>query len=117
MKISITPLDRLFAKYIKLRDKVCQRCGCYSKNLQASHFHSRRKKSVRWDEDNVCLLCFGDHIYLDGNPIEHTAFMLKRLGQEKFDNLNIRAEWRVRRRDLEMVKIYIQAKLREIIPQ
>ena len=112
MKISITPLDRLFAQVIKARDKVCQRCGS-GRGLQTSHFHSRRKRSTRWDEDNVCLLCFGDHIYLDGNPIEHTEFMLKRLGQERSDNLNIRANWRGKT-DLEMVRVYIQEKLKEV---
>jgi len=113
VKISITPLDRLFARYVKARDKVCQRCGSYSKYLQTCHFHSRRKRSTRWDEENSCLLCAGCHLYLDGNPLEHTEFMVKRLGQEEFDNLNIRANWRGKT-DLEMVKIYIQAKLKEI---
>ena len=90
MKIKLSPLDKLFSKYIRLRDGVCQRCGG-AKNLQCSHYHGRRKQSVRYDEENCCSLCMGCHMYFTANPLEHTEFMIKRLGQEKFDMLTHRS--------------------------
>ncbi|KKK92916.1 hypothetical protein LCGC14_2698080, partial [marine sediment metagenome] len=86
MKIKRDPLDILAAKYIKLRDKWCQRCGGTS-GLQTAHFHSRRNRSVRYDPDNLCLLCFGCHIHLDGNPLEKVEFFKERLGELAFDLL------------------------------
>ena len=83
MKIRINPLDVLFSKLIRLRDKVCQRCGG-SGGLQCSHFHGRAKKSVRWDEDNAVALCFGCHMHFTANPYEHTAWFENHLGEVKF---------------------------------
>ncbi len=110
MKISIKPLDKLFSKYIKARDKVCQRCGGKT-GLQTSHFHSRRKRSVRWDEDNACLLCMGCHQYFHGEPIKAMEFWKKRLGKKVFEIVNIRAE-NVYKVDLAAVELYLKAKLK-----
>ena len=110
MRIKITKLDALFSKYIKLRDKVCQRCGG-SGGLQTSHFWGRVRRSVRWDEDNCCLLCFGCHQYFHSNPEEHRQFFLERLGQVGYDML----EYRAHRRgdlDLRLLEIYLTQKVK-----
>jgi len=91
LKIKLDPLDILFSYLIKLRaNGICEYCG--KVGSQTSHFHSRRKRSVRWDMDNACWLCFSCHMFLDGNPYVHTEFFKKRLGSERFEELNIRAE-------------------------
>lgn len=93
MKIKIDKLDVLFSKFIRLRaDGRCEYCGKPSKRLECSHFHGRRKRSVRYDPDNACGLDFACHQYLGSNPYQHTEFFKKRLGSEKFEQLNIRAE-------------------------
>ena len=111
MKIKRDPLDILAANHIKLRDIRCQRCGGTS-GLQTAHFHSRRKRSVRYDPDNLCLLCFGCHIYLDGNPLEKVEFFRERLG-DKFDLLNSRARTPARYIDKAAIKLYLQEKIKE----
>ena len=91
MKIKIDPLDTLFGHFVKLRDGKCQYCGRTGR-LETSHFHGRRKRSVRFDPDNACALCFSCHQHLGENPYVHTEFFKKRLGSERFEQLNIRAE-------------------------
>ena len=90
MRIRIDKLDVLFSKYIRLRDKVCQRCGGSGK-LQCSHFHGRAKKSVRWDEDNAVAFCCGCHMYFTANPYEHTIWFENHLGVAKFEFLGCRS--------------------------
>jgi len=112
IKIRRDPLDILVSKYVKLRDKWCQRCSGTS-GLQTAHFHSRRKRSVRYDPDNVCLLCWGCHSYLDGNPLEKIEFFKNRLGEHMFDLLNSRARL-LGMPDKELLTIYYQEKIKEL---
>ena len=114
MKIRIDPLDKEVARYIKLRDKWCQRCGGTS-GLQTAHFHSRRKRSVRYDEDNLCLLCFGCHSYLDGNPLEKIEFFKARLGEQAFDLLNARACRPAKDLDKSAIAIYLKMKIEALL--
>lgn len=93
MKIRVDKLDILFSKFIRLRaGGRCEYCVKAFKRLECSHFHSRRKRSVRYDPDNAACLCFSCHQYLGGNPYIHTEWFKGRLGSEKFEALNIRAE-------------------------
>ena len=93
MKIKIDKLDVLFSKLIRLlAGGKCEYCEKSFKRLECSHFHGRRKRSVRYDTDNACALCFSCHTYLGSNPYVHTEWFKKRLGWEKFEALNIRAE-------------------------
>ena len=95
MKIRLDPLDKLFSQLVRLRDGgICQYCG--KKGTQTSHFHSRRKRSTRLDLDNACWLCFSCHRFLDEHPNKHTEFFKKRLGSERFEELNIRSEVLIR---------------------
>ena len=110
MKIKLEPLDKLFSQYIRLRDKVCQRCGS-SRGLQTSHFIGRSNKAVRWDEDNACALCFGCHQYFTSHPLEHVEFWKQRLG-DRFDLLQCRAR-EVGRVDKEAIALYLNVKIKE----
>ncbi len=113
MRIKIKPLDKLFSQYIRLRDKVCQRCGS-SNGLQTSHFWGRVRKSVRYDEENACLLCFGCHHYFHANPAEHTAWFQKHLGERAFELLQVRAT-RPQKVDENAIYLYLQNKIKEIV--
>jgi len=91
MKIKLDNLDKLFSKFVRLRaGGICEYCG-QNKVLQCSHFVGRRKRSVRFDPDNAAGLCFSCHMYLGENPHIHTDWFRKRLGSERFENLNIRS--------------------------
>jgi len=112
MRIKIDPLDKLFSQYIRLRDGgVCQRCG--GKGNQTSHFYSRAKRSLRWDDSNACLLCFGCHHYFHAYPLEHVEFWKHRLGEEAFTNLQARANT-PQKPDRELIKILLKKLVEEI---
>lgn len=115
LRIRIDPLDELFSRYIRLRDDyTCQRCGVKSKNVQCAHFHSRRRLAVRYDPDNAMALCMGDHLFLDGNPMDKVEFFRARLGQEHFDMLNSRMRITYPRPDNKAIEIYLRAKIAEL---
>ncbi len=114
MKIRIDPLDQLFSRFIRLRDKVCQRCGSLTNTIACAHFHGRSSKAVRWDEDNACGLCMGCHSYLDAHPMEKVEFFRQRLGQEKFDALNGRLRQTWPRPDKKLIEIYLRQKIKEL---
>jgi len=112
MKIKIDPLDKLFAKVILLRDKYCRRCGG-SGGLQTSHFHGRSKRSVRWDEDNAVLLCFGCHQYFHSQPQEHVEWFKQRLGEEKYNNLRGRMR-QIGKPDKVLIGLYLKERIKEL---
>ena len=75
--IKTQAIDRVFSLYIRTRDKwTCQRCGKNYENkkgsLDCSHFYGRRSWSTRVEPCNAMALCKGCHLYVGGNPIEHT---------------------------------------------
>lgn len=115
MKIKIDPLDTLFSKYIRLRAKgYCEYCGTYKgfKYLQCSHFHGRRSKATRWHEDNCAALCFACHQKLGEDPLLHTEWFKKRLG-EKFEALKIQART-IYKPDLKAIELYLKKRLEEL---
>ncbi|MFW9991935.1 MAG: hypothetical protein ACFFD4_07725 [Candidatus Odinarchaeota archaeon] len=90
MKIRITKLDKLFSELVRRKSGgYCERCGKRLgwQNLQTSHFWGRRAKSVRWDEDNACALCFYCHKHFGENPHVHVAWFQQRLGKKRYDAL------------------------------
>jgi len=102
MKIKLDPIDKLFSQVIKLRvEGKCEYCGGIGN--QTSHFHGRRRRSVRWDLDNAIWTCFSCHMYLGEHPNKHYEFFRKRLGTERFEALNIRAE-KLIKPDREFIK-------------
>ena len=107
MKNKTDPLDVLFSRVVRLKAKgACEYCGKSKAfgQLETSHFHGRRKRSVRWDLDNAAGLCGGCHIHLGGNPYHHVEWFKKRLGSKKFDELNVRAETIAKNIDKEGIK-------------
>lgn len=100
--------DKLFSDWVRSRDDwTCQRCfkeydqtsPTSRMGLHNSHFHGRGKWSTRFDSDNCTSLCYGCHRFLGSRPIEHTEFMMKRLGSKKFKQLNKRANIIKKKRD------------------
>lgn len=95
-KLRRSKADALFSDLIRtLADWTCERCHTPyeppTSLLHCSHFHSRAKKSVRFDKENAAALCIRCHQYLGGNPQEHLDFFRKRLGQKRLDLLEVRA--------------------------
>jgi len=100
------PIDKLVSQVAKLRaDNKCEYCGEEYKKRETSHFHSRRKVSVRYDLDNVAWLCFHCHQEMHSHPNVHTEWFRKRLGSEKFEQLDVRSRMLAREMGLDKVKI------------
>lgn len=95
--IRIDPADRDFSRYIRLKAKCCINCGKMGEGpegifgLQASHFHSRRKWTTRFDEENVDVLCIGCHRHFTEHKGEYEDWKLKQMGQKAYDLLMLRA--------------------------
>jgi len=98
MRIQIDAADKVFSKYIRLRDGCCVRCYSpvrYNDNgdpisHQASHFWGRRKESVRFDPQNVDTLCTGCHQSWGGDKRkEYEEFKIGQMGQREFDKLKL----------------------------
>lgn len=111
MKIRISALDAKFSKFIRERDGwTCQRCFKKyeppTNALHCSHFWGRANKSVRFDPENCVALCHGDHVYFTANPKEHCDWFLKRLGQKRFDALQVRKN--IKRFDPALIAIWLK---------
>lgn len=85
--------DDLFRVIIRLRDKVCQKTR-RSTNVQVCHYWTRGNLRVRWDLDNACLLNGAQHIWwAHAHPEQFKEFWIRRLGQKRFDELELRARY------------------------
>lgn len=127
-KIRRSKADGLFSDFIRERDDyVCQRCKAEFErpcaSFHCSHFHSRSKKSVRFDPDNAVGLCYKCHKHFTkedayfGGPMktkEHRSFFENRLGPERFDLLAIRANT-PQKVDEKLIAIGLKAELQEMI--
>jgi hypothetical protein len=115
LRIRIDPLDSLVSEYVRKKSNgFCERCGRYYgwQKLQACHFHSRRKISVRYDSDNIAACDFGCHNWIDGNPMEKIEFFKNKLGETAFDLLNSRARITFPKPDKKMLTIYYQQQIK-----
>jgi len=75
--------EKWFHKYIILRDKrICFTCG--KPGNQAGHFWHNK---LDFDERNLHCQCAYCNLYRSGNLAEYSAKLIKKYGQEWFDNL------------------------------
>jgi len=65
--------DRLFSRFIRLRDGRCRLSGsppdCRG-SLQCAHLFSRRYFATRWDPLNAWGLCAAHHVFYTHRPLE-----------------------------------------------
>lgn len=128
-KVRISTEDRLFSEFIRKRairiSGGCQRCLSPKhdilkeddsifpawKQLQCSHLWGRRNRATRWDQDNCVGLCSGCHAYFTANPIEHQDWFREHLGEERFEQLQLRAQG-VKKVDIVVVRLYLNQLLK-----
>ena len=116
-------LDALYSEYIRKRTIQraggCERCGTPKRDyreLQAMHFHSRRKHTVRWDIRNSAGGCGGCHLYLDSHIDAKQEFARKLLGDEEYERLYVLAEMTTKQSpiDYNLTEIYLKQKIKEL---
>lgn len=88
-----------FNKFIRFRDSknglgVCISSGrtlrVPSANAQAGHFYSAGKyPELRFDEDNVHLQSKSDNYFVSGNLIEYRKNLIKKIGIERVERLDM----------------------------
>lgn len=111
--MKIDAADKAFGDYIKVKaDNMCEYCGRFGR-METSHFHGRRKASTRYDEENVSCLCSEHHRYFHEHPNIYVDWMKKRLGSERYELLNVRAET-IMKVDRNEIKCYYKEKMRGI---
>ena len=117
-------LDIVFSKYIRYKHSKdgetveCYTCGVIKpiKEMQNAHFWSRTHLSTRWEEKNCTPGCVSCNIFKKGNYIEYTKRMLKDMGQDEFDKLELQKNtpFKINKTWLkEQIELYTQ-KLNEI---
>lgn len=119
MKTRRDILDSLMSQLVRERAGwACESCGKYfpegtRQSLHASHYHSRRKASTRFDPFNVFAHCFSCHKRLGENPHEFHHWARAKLGDREYELLAIRANTHIKRskRDKEELKKEMKAEL------
>ena len=116
MKIKVNKLDKVFSDLIRTRDNwTCQVCGKYfpegeRRYLHCSHFHGRRKQSVRYEPMNAAAHCFSCHKYLGENPLEFADWILGHLGPAGVALLTVMANKPVKRSKKDKEELYLDLK-------
>ncbi len=120
VKIRRDKLDTLFSEFIRRRAVAriggCEYCGKGKRwqDMDCSHFHGRRKLSTRYDPDNCAGLCRPCHFFLGEHPNKHADWFEKRLGSDRYEQLNIRAETICKNLDREKLTLDIKKMIEEI---
>ena len=119
-KVKLRKTDTMFSNYI--RGKAHWRCeychkyyGDNKRGLHNSHYWSRGRESTRFEPDNCVAFCYYHHEKLghgDGRD-EYREFMVKRLGQNRFDSLMIQSNT-TKKRDDKMDEIVIKELLKTL---
>jgi hypothetical protein len=98
----LTKLDRVFNKYIRLRDTnngktgICISCGMPFDYLEldCGHFVNRKNHSTRYDECNCNAQCRSCNRYQEGNGCGYAIGIINKYGIDKiyelYDKINIK---------------------------
>lgn len=113
-------IDRVFHKYIRLRDVnehgygKCISCdkGIHYDESDAGHFISRKQLATRWDERNVHLQCRKCNRFEYGRQYEYSL----KLGSDVAEELLIKSRQVAKFSDAELHEIYdyFNKKLKEL---
>lgn len=80
----IRKLDRIFSKIMHNKMFKCERCG-KTINLQIHHIIEKDTKNIelRFDEENIIMLCSGCHFWLHRHMILGVIFLIQKIGVKK----------------------------------
>lgn len=116
VNIKIRKADVEFSKYIRHRANWrCEVPTCqkdYRENTQGlhcSHYYGRGRENTRFDPDNCIALCYYHHSrWGHGDERDsYTEYMERRLGQQAFKKLKLRA-FQFTKKDDKLALIYIK---------
>jgi hypothetical protein len=84
----VAELDRYVSLIVRRRDRRCVICGS-TRNLQCSHFYSRRHLAVRFDLRNCNAMCSSCNRRHNSDPTAYLQFMNERYGPEVVAELDV----------------------------
>ena len=108
----VRDLDAIFSQYIRLKESdeygycICVTSGqkMFWKEAQCGHFISRGKYPTRWDETNCHPQSVYSNIFLKGDYINYTIYMIDRYGREYVDELIDKSKQSVKIPTAELVE-------------
>ena len=83
----IAELDKYTSIIVRRRDRRCVTCGSL-RNLQCSHFYSRRYLLIRFDLTNCNAMCGRCNKRHNFDPFPYMNFMQEKYGPEAVEGLN-----------------------------
>jgi hypothetical protein len=89
----IAELDKYTSIIVRRRDRRCVTCGS-RRNLQCSHFYSRRYLAIRFNLVNCNAMCSFCNRRHNSDPFPYVSFMQSKYGPEAVEGLH---ELRMRR--------------------
>jgi len=97
--------DIVFSRLIRaMAGDQCEKCGRREGQLECAHIFGRRSKSTRWDLDNALCLCHSCHRHTTENPVLFFDWLRVYIGDDKLDELRLRAhsvkKWTQEEKDL-----------------
>ena len=108
-KRSVTKkLDKIFSEIVRSIGK-CQNCP-KTEPLNSAHIFSRANRSVRWSFLNSICLCVKCHFYFHQNPLLFAIFVKDELGEEKYNELVVKARTIKKWTLDEMLELYEELK-------
>lgn len=95
-KQAVKKLDHIFSWYIRIKNSVngdatCVTCGKTTPwgQMQNGHFYTRGRYPTRWNEMNCHVQCPACNVFLKGNYIVYTKYMIDRYGRAAVDDLEV----------------------------
>ncbi len=82
----IWQLDIQTSRIVRGRDRKCVTCGA-TRNLQCSHFYSRRYLTIRFDLRNCYAMCAACNRRHNEDPSAYLEFMGERYGSAVINEL------------------------------
>jgi uncharacterized coiled-coil protein SlyX len=113
-------VQRVFNKYIRLRDKYkpCISCGVTScKTWHAGHFWAMGSNgALRYHEDNCHKQCASCNTFKSGNLLEYRLGLIRRIGIDRVNALDEmrHATHKFTREELENLLTTYQQKIKEL---
>jgi len=89
----------------------CEKCGTRDR-LQWHHVYSRRIQSLRWDLDNLVVLCAGDHLHWHHNPMNAVEWFQGYAEPARLERLRLK-RMTPRRTDLAGLRLLLQQQVGE----
>lgn len=99
--------DILYSTKLREIRPKCEKCG-RTTSLQVSHFWGRRHEITRYDDDNCDVFCYACHQRFEENPGEYTEWKKKKLGLQKYKELERRHNQYCKRDDEKRYQEIIQ---------